>query len=490
MKTRRASEGPAGAPLGLSSGIAGPRRRRPWLVLVGIDALATGAAWAAVFTGSPRSVPFATGVLLAAIAVVVTLCSLAARQLYREHVRRVLPVELSASARAAFVAAVAVGVSDDALGSDIGLRAAAAGFAVELALLALGRGAARRVVGAARRSGRLSQRVLLVGESRATAHLADDLRLRPSEGYIVVGAVGDERAHRLGGVTCPYLGPLEEMEGVLAATGARGAIVATDGLGRHDATDVVRRLLDAGVGVQLAGTLGLHHRRLRATAIGRETAFFVDRVALTGPQRVVKRAIDLIGAALALVLASPLLLIAAVAIRRHDGGPVLFRQRRVGRHGETFLMLKLRTMDVDAEARRRAIEHENRRSGPMFKHAADPRVTRPGRLLRASSIDELPQLWNVIRGQMSLVGPRPALPSEVALFGEDLNRRHSVRPGITGVWQVEARDSTRFEDLERHDLFYVENWSVLLDLGLLFRTVGGVVARAWRSRRHDSDALL
>lgn len=120
---------------------------------------------------------------------------------------------------------------------------------------------------------------------------------------------------------------------------------------------------------------------------------------------------------------------------------------------------------------------------------ADMRVTWPGRVLRATSPDELPELWNVLRGQMSLVGTRPALPNQVAVFGENLMRRHSVRPGITGMWQVEARDSVRFEDLERHDLFYVENWSVLLDLGLLARTVGGVVGRAWRISRGKGEAL-
>ena len=466
------------------------RRLRPWLILVGIDAATTLAAWAAVLARQPRSIPFGSVLALAAVAAVVTVGSLAARQLYREHVRRVVSVELSGLARAAFLAAVAVGVSDDLLAHDAGLRAAATGFALQVALLAAGRSAARSVVRAARRSGRFQQRVLLVGESSATAHLADELRQRPSEGYVVVGAVGDERAHRLRGVACPYLGPLDEMERALTSTRAAGAIVATDGLGRKDATEVVRRLVEAGVTVQLAGTLGLHHRRLRATAIGQETAFFVERVALTGPQRVVKRAIDLGGAAAGLVVMTPVLLAAAVAVKLHDKGPVLFRQQRVGRHGDTFPMLKLRTMDVDAEARRAGLEHENRRSGPLFKHGADPRITGPGRLLRATSIDELPQLWNVIRGQMSLVGPRPALPSEAAQFGDDLNRRHTVRPGITGLWQVEARDSERFEDLERHDLFYVENWSVLLDLTLLVRTVGGVIRRAWHFLRHDDDALL
>ena len=484
---------PRAAPAELSSPAAaasGRRRLRPWLILVAIDTALTVAAWAVVLAGSARAVPFPTAAALAGVAVAVTLGSLAGRQLYREHVRRVLSVELSGLARAAFVAAVAVGVLDDAVDADIGLRAAAAGFALQLALLTAGRGVARTAVRYARRSGRFQQRVLLVGESSATAHLADELVARPSEGYVVVGAVGDERAHRLREVACPYLGSLDEMERSLARTGATGAIVATDGLGRKDATEVVRRLIEAGVTVQLAGTLGLHHRRLRATAIGQETAFFVERVALTGPQRVVKRAIDLVGGIVGLVLLSPVLLVAAVAVKVHDRGPILFRQQRVGRHGDTFLMLKLRTMDIDAEARRTVLEHENRRFGPMFKHPNDPRVTRPGKVLRATSIDELPQLWNVLKGQMSLVGPRPALPSEAAMFDENFNRRHTVRPGITGLWQVEARDSVRFEDLERHDLFYVENWSVLLDLTLLVRTVGGVIRRAWRCSRGHEGSLL
>lgn len=465
------------------------RRLRPWLALVALDALAAVAAWAAVLAWSGLRISFAHTGAVAGVATAVTLGSLAARQLYREHVRRVVAVELSGVARAAFVATVAAAVTASVVGPDLGLGVAVVAFSVHTLTLIVVRGAARTVVRAARRAGRFQQRVLLVGESSATAHLADELGRRPSEGYLVVGAVGDERAHRLRGVACPYLGPVDDMERALVETGATGAIVATDGLGRKDATEVVRRLLEGGVTVQLAGTLGLHHRRLRATAIGQETAFYVERVSLTGPQRTVKRAIDIAGACLGLVLASPVLLAAAVAIRLHDRGPVLFRQQRIGRHGDTFVMLKLRTMSPDAEKLRSALDAENRRDGPLFKHLDDPRVTRPGRVLRAASIDELPQLWNVLRGQMSLVGPRPALPSEVALFGENLMRRHSVRPGITGMWQVEARDSVRFEDLERHDLFYVENWSVLLDLGLLVRTVGGVITRAWRISRHHTGLL-
>jgi len=457
------------------------------MALVVVDAAASTTAWAAVLASSHLQVSRADALSLALIATATTLGSNAARQLYREHVRRVLAVELTGVARAAFLAAVAVAVGAGLLRQDVGLGVAVRGMIVSATLLALLRCGARGVVRAARRAGHFQQRVLLVGESSVTAHLAEELVRRPGEGYLVVGAVGDERAHRLRVVACPYLGPLDRMEQALDETGATGAIVATDGLGRKDSTEVVRRLIDGGVTVQLAGTLGLHHRRLRATAIGHETAFYIERVALTGPQRMVKRGIDIVGAVVGLVLGSALLAVAAVIVRWHDGGPAFFRQARVGLNGETFVMLKIRTMRTDAEAVREALPLEERANDPRFKRVDDPRVTRPGRLLRATSIDELPQLWNVLRGQMSLVGPRPALPSEVRLFGDNLNRRHSVRPGVTGLWQVEARDSERFEDLERHDLFYIENWSVLLDMALLSRTFGGVISRAWRLSRGGGD---
>ena len=163
---------------------------------------------------------------------------------------------------------------------------------------------------------------------------------------------------------------------------------------------------------------------------------------------------------------------------------MLFRQRRVGRDGVEFQMLKFRSMCTDAEERLAALKLAgNDRTGPLFKlDGVDPRVTRIGRFLRASSLDELPQLLNVMRGDMSLVGPRPALASEVAEFPADLNARHRVRPGITGLWQVEARDNPSFEAYRRLDLFYVENWSLALDLVILLGTVEQVVARPFLGR--------
>ena len=148
--------------------------------------------------------------------------------------------------------------------------------------------------------------------------------------------------------------------------------------------------------------------------------------------------------------------------------------------GDTFTMLKLRTMDPDAEARRKEIIDLNERTGPLFKVESDPRVTRVGRWLRELSIDELPQLVNVLRGEMSLVGPRPALPAETALFDEELRRRHEVRPGMTGLWQVEARDKPSIYTYRRLDLFYVDNWTMAGDLAILARTAISIVTRGAR----------
>ena len=189
------------------------------------------------------------------------------------------------------------------------------------------------------------------------------------------------------------------------------------------------------------------------------------------------RVLDLLGASIGLAVAGPLLAASAIAIKVEDGGPVFFRQTRVGKDGTTFRLLKFRTMRVDAEQLLASMLAENERKGPLFKIDKDPRVTTIGRFLRETSLDELPQLINVLRGEMSLVGPRPALPAEVATFGSDLRQRELVPPGITGLWQVEARDNPSFEAYRRLDLFYVENWSIILDLMILMGTVEQLAAK-------------
>jgi len=173
----------------------------------------------------------------------------------------------------------------------------------------------------------------------------------------------------------------------------------------------------------------------------------------------------------------------ALAIKFTDGGPVFFRQERVGRHGTLFPMVKFRSMVVDAEAKRGQLEAANERNGPLFKIDHDPRVTRIGRFLRATSFDELPQLFNVLRGEMAIVGPRPALASEVSQFDERLLDRLKVRPGMTGLWQVEARDNPHFGAYRRLDLFYVDNWSLNLDLVIVVATIDQLLARTLQHTR-------
>jgi exopolysaccharide biosynthesis polyprenyl glycosylphosphotransferase len=202
---------------------------------------------------------------------------------------------------------------------------------------------------------------------------------------------------------------------------------------------------------------------------------YVEQPEFTGPTRVMKEAFDRAFAAVALLVASPLLVLIAAAVKLTSSGPVIFRQVRVGRDGGMFTVYKFRTMVVDAEHRLADLWHRNEGDGVLFKLREDPRVTRVGRVLRRFSFDELPQLVNVLVGNMSLVGPRPALPSETEQYGRATSRRLLVKPGITGLWQVSGRSDLSWEDSVRLDLYYVENWSFLGDIQILWKTLSAVV---------------
>jgi len=186
---------------------------------------------------------------------------------------------------------------------------------------------------------------------------------------------------------------------------------------------------------------------------------------------VVKRIIDLAGSTAALLILAPVFFVLSVLIRLEDGGPIFFVQERSGLYGRKFPMVKFRSMVVDAEAKKAALAAQNEMSGPVFKMKSDPRITRIGRFIRKTSLDEIPQFWNVLRGEMSLVGPRPPIPSEVARYERWQMRRLSMKPGITCIWQVSGRNEIDFESWMRLDLEYIDNWSLFLDLKLLLRTV-------------------
>ena len=278
-----------------------------------------------------------------------------------------------------------------------------------------------------------------------------------------------------------WCGDLDDVDGALAATGATGAIVCATALEPSTLNRVVNQLLDAHAHVQLSsGLRGVDIQRFRPLPLAREPLFYIEPVSLAQWEVILKRTLDLLGAGVALIVSAPVLALGALAIKLDDHGPVFFRQTRVGRNGRPFVLYKLRTMRPDAEREIARLQSLNLRDGPLLKIPDDPRVSRVGRFLRATSIDELPQLWNVLNGTMSLVGPRPALPNEEATFDDELRARDAVRPGVTGLWQIEGRDNPSFSAYRRFDLFYLRNWSIGLDLMIVFTTVESLVIRMVR----------
>ena len=312
--------------------------------------------------------------------------------------------------------------------------------------------------------------LLVVGHLEAAAPLLRAIERHPEWGLRAVGVVGPEFIEA--GAAPPWLGPLEALPTALEAH-AVDRVMLTAGPWPNDVVQSVADACDE-VGVQLsmdANALGL---RLASAEVetfeGFSVLSFSSRTAY--PEALaVKRIMDVLGAIVIGIMTLPLLLLAAALVKVHDGGPAFFVQERSGRNGRRFRMYKLRTMDVDAEQRLAEVESLNEMTGPVFKASTDPRITTWGRWLRRSSIDELPQLWNVLRGEMSLVGPRPPLPSEVLKYERWQMRRLSMRPGLTCIWQVSGRNEVGFEQWMRLDLQYIDNWSLGMDLKLLAQTV-------------------
>ncbi len=352
-------------------------------------------------------------------------------------------------------------------------------FLVVTLLVGIEREVARHIFGALRERGKLVRNVVIAGANPEGRELAAMLRTDTWLGYRVLGFVDDDPAtdpEPVPGV--PLLGTVSDAGEILRARPGASVIVAASAIESSTTNRLARDLLDRGVHVELSSTLrDIASQRLVVRPLGRFPVVYVEPVQRDGWRRMAKRCFDLALAAAALVATSPVVAVAMLAIRLDSPGPMLFRQVRVGRNGRPFQVLKLRTMVQDAEARRDELLDANEADGPLFKMRDDPRVTRVGRFLRKSSIDELPQLWNVVRGEMSLVGPRPALPHETEAWDPLLTQRLRVTPGITGMWQVNGRSESSFEDYTRLDLYYVDNWSLLIDLAILAKTVPVVLLR-------------
>jgi exopolysaccharide biosynthesis polyprenyl glycosylphosphotransferase len=343
------------------------------------------------------------------------------------------------------------------------------------ALVAIQRTAIRKLFARVRSNGHLLRKVILIGNNREAAAIRDMLTTDASLGYRVLDSIEIPRSGE--GLT-PTVNDLEQTARVIERSDAGGVLLAASALDLVSSNWLVRRLTDAGVHVELSSTLrDVASNRLTVRPLGQFPMIYVEPTIRDGWRATAKRSFDVVVATLLLVVTAPILLLAAAAIKMSSRGPVVFRQQRVGRNGKCFEVMKLRTMVVDAEKRLEEIAHLNEVDGPLFKVKADPRVTTVGRFLRKTSIDELPQLVNVLRGEMSLVGPRPALPREVEQWTGDLHERLRVQPGITGMWQVSGRSEASFDDYRRLDLYYVDNWSLATDLSILFRTLPVVMLR-------------
>jgi len=355
-------------------------------------------------------------------------------------------------------------------------------FAIGTVGLVAGRYAARKWLHHARkRDGGWSRQVLVVGDAAHINELVATLRREPNAGYQVVGACIPDGLiapvpQRLGDV--PVVGSFRTVLEAVEQTGVD--TVAVTNAGELTAIRLRRlgwQLEGTGVDMVLAPALtDVAGPRIHTRPVAGLPLIHVEAPEFRGGRKLVKGVFDRAAALVALVLALPVLVAIAIAIKVDGRGPVFFRQTRVGLRGKEFGVFKFRTMVVDADAMIAELKARNETDGLLFKMKDDPRVTRVGRFLRRYSLDELPQLLNVLLGHMSLVGPRPPLPREVARYDGDVARRLLVKPGITGLWQVSGRSDLSWEDGIRLDLYYVENWSLTTDLAILWKTVGAVIA--------------
>ena len=337
-------------------------------------------------------------------------------------------------------------------------------------LLVVDRELVRRRFSARRAAGQLVRRVLLIGDNAESATFATMFADDPRLGYAIVGQIDPAQALDPQDLTTRVLTLARQQQ-------AHGVIIAATAIDMRSSNRLIRDLVEAGIHVELSSTLAdIASDRLTVRPLGRIPVVYVEPRRRHGWRAGAKRAFDLAVAGTVVVLVSPVLAALALAIRLDSPGPVLFRQERVGKDGEPFKVLKFRTMVTNAEELLAELQASSEGAGPLFKMKRDPRVTRVGSLLRKTSLDELPQLWNVLRNEMSLVGPRPALRAEMAEWSDELYARLRVKPGITGMWQVSGRSTTTFEEYTRLDLYYVDNWSLVVDLAILVKTIPAVMA--------------
>ncbi|MFN3485446.1 MAG: sugar transferase [Planctomycetota bacterium] len=350
---------------------------------------------------------------------------------------------------------------------------------LNFALLGLFRMAAVSVAHHQRKRGYDRVYVLVAGTGKAARRHVDRLRAHPEWGVEVRGVLSEGPRLALDAVAgVPVRGTLADLPDLLRREVVDEVHFAVSRRTLERLDEAVRACDEMGITIRVV--LGLFDRLNSRPAL--ESLEGTPLLTLSSTPRdaaalLVKRIFDVVVSAVALVAASPIMLAAALAIKiTSPDGPVIFRQKRSGMNGRVFTLYKFRTMVPNAEALKAALESKNEMDGPVFKIRNDPRVTRVGRILRKLSIDELPQLWNVLRGDMSIVGPRPPIPAEVERYERWQRRRLSMRPGITCIWQVSGRNAIDFKRWMEMDLEYIDNWSLALDFKILLKTIPAVLS--------------
>ncbi|CCQ45013.1 exopolysaccharide biosynthesis polyprenyl glycosylphosphotransferase family protein [Pseudarthrobacter siccitolerans] len=358
------------------------------------------------------------------------------------------------------------------------------GFALPVGLigLILSRWLLRQHLHVARMAGSSMSRLLLLGGPSAVSHLAASLERSKEAGYLPVaaytpGVSNPPPVEPKSGL--PILGSDPDTHAIMEAIRASraDAVAISAGVQLHPQT---LRLLGWELAAQNVGLImapaltDIAGPRIHTQPVAGLPLIHVTTPSLEGGQRVAKRLFDVVVSGLLILVTSPLMAVVALMVKLDSSGPVLFKQERVGIEGQHFHMLKFRSMVSDAEDRLESLSNLNEGAGVLFKIKNDPRITRVGKFLRTYSLDELPQLFNILSGSMSLVGPRPPLPKEVAAYEHEVRRRLLVRPGLTGLWQVSGRSNLSWQDSVRLDLYYVENWSLASDLVIILRTARAV----------------
>jgi exopolysaccharide biosynthesis polyprenyl glycosylphosphotransferase len=356
-------------------------------------------------------------------------------------------------------------------------------FPLGLGVLVLSRWIWRIWLGAQRSEGKYSSRVLLVGSLASAEHLARELASQSAAGYLVVGACipGGHGIEHIPSTKIPVFFDVDKLQEAMATVGADTVVVSSsEALPPQRMRELSWGLEPGRQHLVVAPSLtDIGGPRIHTRPVAGLPLIHVETPRYEGKRLFAKRTFDIIASAFLIAILSPFLLAIAIAIRLSTPGSVLFRQQRVGINGESFTMLKFRSMVIDAESLLTKLRDESRDEGNsvMFKMKNDPRITPIGGFLRRFSLDELPQLFNVFGGSMSIVGPRPSLESEVRDYETHVHRRFLVKPGITGLWQVSGRSNLSWADTVRLDLFYVENWSITGDISILWRTARAVLSR-------------